>query len=113
MRGRGAKKIKKIKIETLNNIIANCKFKIKEIDFLSIDVEGHELNVLKGLNFNIYRPKIISIEYIKPNIKEFYQHNIKDILKSDIYNFMISKKYKLINWIHDDLIFISKSSSKL
>jgi hypothetical protein len=113
LRGRGAKKIKKIKIETLNNIIANCKFKIKEIDFLSIDVEGHELNVLKGLNFNIYRPKIISIEYIKPNIKEFYQHNIKDILKSDIYNFMISKKYKLINWIHDDLIFISKASSKL
>lgn len=110
---REQKKIKKIKIETLNSIIANCKFKIKEIDFLSIDVEGHELNVLKGLNFNIYRPKIISIEYIKPNIKEFYQHNIKDILKSDIYNFMISKKYKLINWIHDDLIFISKSSSKL
>ena len=54
----------------------------KKIDFLSIDVEGNELNVLKGLNFKKYRPKIISIEFIKPNVKEFYQHDIKNIFKS-------------------------------
>ncbi len=112
-RGTGARSIKKIEVNTLDNIIKNSKFKIKDIDFLSIDVEGNELNVLKGLNFKKYRPKIISIEFIKPNIKEFYQHNIKDIEKSNIYKFMISKKYKLINWIHDDLVFISKSSNLL
>ena len=112
-RGKGAKLIKKIQINTLNNIIQNSKFNIKDIDFLSIDVEGNELNVLKGLNFKKYRPKIISIEFIKPNIKEFYQHNIKDIEKSNIYMFMISKNYKLINWIHDDLVFISKTSNLL
>ena len=112
-RGTGARSIKKIEVDTLDNIIKNSKFKIKDIDFLSIDVEGNELNVLKGLNFKKYRPKIISIEFIKPNIKEFYQHNIKDIEKSNIYKFMISKKYKLINWIHDDLVFISKSSNLL
>ena len=112
-RGKGAKLIKKIEINTLDNIIRNSKFKINDIDFLSIDVEGNELNVLKGLNFKKYRPKIISIEFIKPNIKEFYQHNIKDIQKSNIYKFMISKKYKLINWVHDDLVFISKTSNLL
>tara|TARA_B100001057_G_C22589269_1_gene848310 strand:- start:16 stop:762 length:747 start_codon:yes stop_codon:yes gene_type:complete len=112
-RGRGAKSIKRIKINTLNNIIKNCEFKINYIDFLSIDVEGNELNVLKGLDFNKYKPKVIAIEFIKPNVKEFYQHHINDILKSDIYKFMINKKYKLINWIHDDLIFISTTSGKL
>ena len=112
-RGKGAKSIKKIKIDTLENIIKRSKFKVKHIDFLSIDVEGNELNVLRGLNFKKYRPKIISIEFIKPNIKEFYQHNIKDIIKSDIYKFMISKKYKLANWIHDDLVFVSKTSNLL
>tara|TARA_A100000164_G_scaffold373235_1_gene403959 strand:- start:74 stop:820 length:747 start_codon:yes stop_codon:yes gene_type:complete len=112
-RGTGARSIKKIEVNTLDNIIKNSKFKIKDIDFLSIDVEGNELNVLKGLNFKKYRPKIISIEFIKPNIKEFYQHNIKDIEKSNIYKFMISKKYKLINWVHDDLVFISKTSNLL
>ncbi len=109
-RGKGAKSIKKIKTDTLNNVIENSKINIKKIDFLSIDVEGNELNVLKGLNFKKYRPKIISIEFIKPNIKEFYQHDISNILKSDIYKFVINKNYKLVNWLHDDLIFISKAS---
>ncbi len=109
-RGKGAKSIKKIKTDTLNNVIENSKINIKKIDFLSIDVEGNELNVLKGLNFKKYRPKIISIEFIKPNIKEFYQHDINNILKSDIYKFVINKNYKLVNWLHDDLIFISKTS---
>ena len=113
LRGKGAKSIKKIEVNTLDNIIKNSKFKIKHIDFLSIDVEGNELNVLKGLNFKKYRPKVISIEFIKPNIKEFYQHNIKDIEKSNIYKFMLSKRYKLINWIHDDLVFISNTSNLL
>ena len=112
-RGKGAKSIKRVKTDTLNNIIKNSKINTKKIDFLSIDVEGNELNVLRGLNFKKYRPKIISIEFIKPNVKEFYQHDIKNIFKSDIYKFMISKKYKLVNWIHDDLIFISKTSKML
>ena len=71
------------------------------------------MNVLRGLNFKKFRPKIISIDFIKPNIKEFYQHHIKDIINSDIYKFMISKKYKLANWIHDDLVFVSKTSNML
>ena len=48
---------------------------------------------------------------MKPNIKNFT--NIKDIIKSDIYKFVIGKKYKLANWIHDDLVFVSKTSNML
>ena len=33
-----------------------------EIDLLSIDVEGYDLNVLKSVNLDIYRPKLIIIE---------------------------------------------------
>ncbi len=32
------------------------------IDLLSLDVEGYELNVLKGLNFEKYRPQFILVE---------------------------------------------------
>lgn len=35
-----------------------------EIDFLKIDVEGHETEVLKGFNFNPWIPKIICIESV-------------------------------------------------
>ena len=106
--GLGAKSIKKIKTDTLNNIIKNSKIKINKIDFLSIDVEGSELNVLKGLNFNIYKPKVVCLELINKNFKSFYEQDIKDIQKSKVYKYMINKNYKLANWVHDDLIFISK-----
>ena len=48
---RRSKTNKKIEVNTLDNIIKESKIKIKEIDFLTIDVEGNELNVLQGLNF--------------------------------------------------------------
>jgi FkbM family methyltransferase len=35
---------------------------LPRIDFLSLDVEGYELNVLKGLNLTKYRPKFILVE---------------------------------------------------
>ena len=111
--GKGAKTIKKIRTKTLNNILESSKLNIKEIDFLSIDVEGNELNVLKGLNFNKYKPKIVVIEFIDPKIKEFYSHKIENIIKSEIYKFMKKKKYNFVNWVHDDLIFISKNKLRL
>jgi hypothetical protein len=35
---------------------------ISKIDFLSLDVEGYEVQVLNGLNFNIHRPHFMLIE---------------------------------------------------
>jgi len=35
---------------------------IREIDYMSIDVEGHELNVLKGIDFNEVSIKVLTIE---------------------------------------------------
>ena len=107
--GKGAKIIKKIETDTLDNIIKKSNIKMKRIDFLSIDVEGNELNVLKGLNFKRYEPKIVVLEFIDPRIKEFYYHKIEKIMKSELYKFMKKKKYNLVNWIHDDLMFISKN----
>jgi hypothetical protein len=35
---------------------------LPEIDLLSLDVEGYELEVLKGLNIERYRPRYILVE---------------------------------------------------
>lgn len=63
--GRGLKfeGFKKVTVPavTLNSVLGLLKEK-PEIDFVSIDVEGHELEVLKGLNLEIYRPRILVIE---------------------------------------------------
>ena len=104
--GENAKQIKKIKTDTLDNILFQNQLCEKKIDFLSIDVEGNELNVLKGFNLKRYQPKVILLELIYNDVKEFYQKDINSIIKSDIYKYMIENKYKLINWNHDDLMFM-------
>lgn len=50
----------KVPARTLTSILDECN--VKEIDFFSLDVEGHELNVLQGLNLNRYKPKYMLIE---------------------------------------------------
>ena len=102
--------IKKIKTNTLTNIIKNSKYKNSKIDLLSIDVEGHERDVLEGFDFSIYRPDVIVIEYLDLSAKkiEVKNLNIDNLFKTDLYKFLISKNYILANYIYSDLIFINK-----
>ena len=103
--------IKKIKSETLNFIIENSPFKDNKINFLSIDVEGYEMNVLKGFDINKYRPDLIILEYIERTLKEkdqeFYNNKIQNLINSEIYKFMSLNNYSLINWVGFDLVFVS------
>ena len=110
--GSDAKEQKKINSDTLNNIIENSKFKDSKIDFVSIDVEGNEMNVLNGYNLKKYKPKLILLEFILPNKKEFYEKDINEITDSEVYKFLIKNEYKLINWNHDDLLFMRLDYSK-
>ena len=100
---------KNIKTLTLNNIIENSKFKNQQIDYLSIDVEGFELNVLKGFDLNKYKPQALSIEYIDPEMikEEYYHQNINNVLHSDLYKLLTNHGYHFVNWLHSDLIFVS------
>ena len=110
--GSDAKEQKKINSDTLNNIIENSKFKNSKIDFVSIDVEGNEMNVLNGFDLKKYKPKLILLEFILPNKKEFYEKGINEITNSEVYKFLIKNEYKLINWNHDDLLFMRLDYSK-
>ena len=102
--------IKKIKTNTLNNIIENSKYRKSKFDLLSIDVEGHELNVLEGLDFNFYSPNVIVVEFLDLSLPklEIKNQNIDNLFKTDLYKFLISKNYILVNYIYADLIFVKK-----
>ena len=95
-----------IQTNTLTNILDN--YSIKKIDLLTIDVEGFELKVLKGLNFNKYNPGVIIVEFLDlgANKWEIPYNNLENVLKSEIYNYLIDKDYKLVNWVNGDLVFI-------
>ena len=47
---------------TLSDIIGASPFKSEEITYVNIDCEGHDLQVLRGLDLNRCRPRVITIE---------------------------------------------------
>lgn len=66
---------------TLSSILDGID-NIPEIDFFSLDVEGYELEVLKGLDFSKYRPKYILVETSKFNeIDEYLTKNNYKLLE--------------------------------
>ena len=78
------------KAKTLNSILLDSKAP-KVIDFLSIDVEGSELEILKGIDFDNFKFKYILIE-------------CRDI--DIISNFLSKKHYTLLKQItHHDYLF--------
>ena len=86
---------RKVKCQTIKNILDNSKYKNKKIDFLNIDVEGSEMKVLETLNFKIYDPSLICIEILgyrdlSPEKREV------EIKNNRIYKFLVDKGYKKI-----------------
>ena len=102
------KKIIEEKSTTLNKIIENSPFKDKKINLLTIDVEGHEYNILKNFNFSNYKIDLIVVEFLekKLDIVEIFKQSLDAVIKSNIYNLLTKNDYKLVNWIHSDLIFV-------
>ena len=56
---------KKIKTLTFSEMIKNYNIKINNIDFLNIDTEGSDFNILKSINIQKYKPKLICIEILQ------------------------------------------------
>ena len=100
--------VKKIKTTTLNNVLDESIYNSSNIDFLSIDVEGSELSVLKNFNFHKFKPKVIVVEYLDLSLNKLEIKNlsIQHAMNSEIYKLIISKNYTLANMIHSDLVFI-------
>lgn len=104
------KNIVKVNVITLENILNKFGDNNNNIDFLSLDTEGYELNVLKGLNLNKYRPNYMLIEIYT----EDYE-NIVTFLKENNYslhsNFTNYNKITNPGWdgTHNDYLFIDNN----
>ena len=101
--------LKKINTYTLNSILKD--YNIENIDYFNLDVEGHEMDVLKNFDIKLYKPKVVSVEFIDFQMKklEFKNNNIDRVLESEIYKYFASNNYHFINWSHADLIFVHRS----
>lgn len=66
------------------------------IDFMSVDVEGLDLQVLKSNNWEKYRPEFVLAE----DIIDF-----ADLQKSEVYSFLKDKNYELVAKTQRTMIF--------
>ena len=99
-----------VRVNTLNFFISKYCRKLKKIDFLNIDVEGAELNVLKSLNFKLYKPQLVCIEI--HNSKNMYDTNYSYLKSNEIYKYLVKKKYKVVWKKKYSFIFESKNDKK-
>ncbi|MFC2096244.1 FkbM family methyltransferase [Bacteroidota bacterium] len=74
--------VRKIAVKPLSLILN--KLNIKSINFMSIDVEGLDINVLKSNDWEKYRPKVLLVED--------FNHGV-DIIQSPIYQYMHTLGY--------------------
>jgi hypothetical protein len=61
----------------------------KGIDYLNIDAEGFDLDIILSNDFNLFRPKIISVEVSPINL-------IEDIFDNIVYKKLVELKYSCV-----------------
>lgn len=90
---------KKIQTLPLSSVLKTHLPKDIQIDFISIDVEGLDLQVLKSNNWELYRPKMILVEDLK-------KHSLIELEdQSLVYKFLFSKHYQLVAKTYNTLFF--------
>jgi FkbM family methyltransferase len=80
------KKTFEIPVLTIKSLLAQHP-EISAVDYLNIDAEGFEMQILSGMDFGRTAPKVISIE--QNNVLTF-----ADVLKSEAYLFLAERNYE-------------------
>ena len=95
---------------TLNVGLSEIAFPT-ELDYLSIDTEGSELEVLMGLNMRKYQIKVITVEHAGDRVK---QEKIKTLLQENGYQQIFEGETFWDDWyLHDSLYNELKQKGRL
>lgn len=69
------------------------------IDFMTIDVEGMEMEVLASNDWDRYRPTFLVIEQLRLDVE--------GVMETDVYKFLINANYKLVSRTFNSSIYQS------
>ena len=86
-----------IATRTLEEIVATSPFAGERLDLVSIDAEGHDLQVLRSLDIDARRPEVIVVED--------HARDIETILAGELYDLLASRGYRLHAWTAPSLVF--------
>jgi hypothetical protein len=86
-----------VPLRTVNSVLQECFDHCP--NFVSLDVEGLDLAILKSLDLEKYRPEVFCVETVSFSI-----HN-KEVKMQDTIDFMLSKGYVVYADTHINTIF--------
>jgi FkbM family methyltransferase len=104
MKGLGkipVEKVIKIPLVSINSIFENY-FQNKAPNFISIDVEGLDLEILKSMNFSLYKPEVICVETM------VYDNQQESSKNRSIEKFLIPNGYEVYADTRVNTIFVRK-----
>jgi FkbM family methyltransferase len=92
----------RVKVTTLDKVLGEAN--APAIDFLSMDVEGHEVEVMRGFDFGKYRPSLILIEdnaYTMNKHRFLTQHGYKLVKRTLLNNWYIpqNEPFHMTFWL--------------
>ena len=86
---------------------------IQKVDFFSLDVEGHEVEILKGLDFNRHRPRFVLIEVWNKNPPTF---QAMERACYSLYNESVDREGSISMWQHSpphrDFLFVDRHDGR-
>lgn len=83
-----------VEVETITWDTLVKKYNVQDVDYLKIDTEGHDWEILKQIDLNTIKPKIIKIEH---------KHSRK---KDDILHYLMSNGYHCEEYFYDIMAFV-------
>lgn len=91
----------RVRITTLDSVLQAAG--VSRIDFISLDVEGHEIEVMRGFSFEKYKPSLILIE---DGVRDLAKHRFlkrrgyKLVKRTTLNNWYVPKErpFKMSSW---------------
>lgn len=93
-------KVIQVPLISINTVLTELCDKIP--DFISLDIEGLDMEILKTMDFNKFRPVVFCIETL------LYDREQREYKNQDLIKYMISNGYKVYADTNINTIFVSQ-----
>lgn len=91
-----------IEMARLDTLLSQYLPQGMEIDFVSIDTEGHDLNVLRSNDWALYRPRVLLVERIETSME--------DVFSTTLHRFLSEQEYRLFAKTYNTLFYTALKS---